>query len=168
FEPPNVCVRGRCLTAWRRGYETDCNVKNLTLGELGRTTCLVQTDLLALDFARIAGHETGLAQLALQRLVVIDQRTGDAQTDRTGLAGGTPAGNGDVDVELVGRLGQLERLAHDHPRGFTTEKLFDGALVDGDVALTLAQVHAGGGGLAAAGAVVLLDCHVVDLRYPAA
>ena len=36
----------------------------LALGVLGRATCLVQTDLLALDFAGVAGHETGFAQRA--------------------------------------------------------------------------------------------------------
>src|SRR5690606_25951424 len=135
----------------------------LALRELGCTTRLVQADLLALDFAGVAGHEAGLAQLRLQRVVILDQRTGDAPTDRTGLAGGAAAGNGDVDVELVGRLGQLERLAHDHARGLAAEELVDRALVDGDLAIALAQVDAGGGGLAAAGAVILLDCHVGTL-----
>src|SRR5690606_26159375 len=74
----------------------------LTLGELRGAACLVQADLLALDFARIAGHEARLAQLDLQRLVVLDQRAGDAQADRTGLAGGAAAGGGDEDVEALG------------------------------------------------------------------
>jgi hypothetical protein len=66
----------------------------------------VQTDLLALDLACVAGHEAGLAQLGLQGFVVLDQRAGDAQADRTGLAGGAAAGGGDDDVELFGRLGR--------------------------------------------------------------
>jgi hypothetical protein len=52
----------------------------------------VQADLLALDFARIAGHEPGLAQLGLQAFVVLDQGAGDAEADGAGLAGGAAAG----------------------------------------------------------------------------
>src|SRR5687768_18470714 len=42
---------------------------HLTLRELGGAACLVQADLLALHFARVAGHEAGLAQFRLQRFV---------------------------------------------------------------------------------------------------
>src|SRR5262245_46000866 len=76
--------------------------KRLALRELRSAAGLVQTDLLTLDFARVAGHEAGLAQLGLQGFVVLDQRAGDAQADRTGLAGDAAAGDGDDDVELVG------------------------------------------------------------------
>src|SRR5690606_24326350 len=129
------------------------------LGELRGAAGLVQADLLALDLAGVAGHEAGLAQVGLQRLVVLDQRAGDAQADRTGLAGGAAAGGGDDDVELVDRLGQLERLAHDHARGLAAEELVQRTAVDGDVATALAQEHAGGGGLATASAVVLSGSH---------
>src|SRR3970282_2847179 len=90
------------------------------------------------------------------------------KTDAPRLAGGAAAGNRDLDVELVGRLGQLARLAHDHARGLAAEELLDRTLVDGDLAIALAQVDACGGGLAAAGAVILGDCHGRDLRCPAA
>src|SRR5690606_33254533 len=137
---------------------------SLTLGELGGAAGLVQADLLALDLARVAGHEARRAQLALERLVVFDQRAGDAQADRTGLAGGAAAAGGDEDVERFGVLGQLERLAHDHARGLATEELVQRTVVDGDLAGTAAQEHAGGGGLATAGAVVLSDCHDLDIQ----
>src|SRR3546814_14336320 len=83
---------------------------------------LVQTDLLALDLACVAGHEARRAQLALERLVVLDQRAGDAQVDRTGLAGGAAAAGGDEDVEARGVLGQLERLAHEGRKSVVVEK----------------------------------------------
>src|SRR5690606_17403558 len=137
----------------------DCNARawprrqrRLALRELGGAAGLVQADLLALDLARVAGHEPGLAQLGLQRLVVLDQRAGDAQADGAGLAGGATALDRGDHVELLGRLGQLERLAHDHARGLAAEELVQRTLVDGDGAAALAQEHAGGGGLAAAGA----------------
>src|SRR5690606_5681208 len=131
----------------------------LTLGELRGAAGLVQADLLALDLAGIAGHQPGLAQLGLQGLVVLDQRTGDAQANRAGLAGGATALDRDLDVELVGRLGQLQRLAHDHARGLAAEEVLDRAIVDGDVAAALAQENARGGRLATAGAVILSGCH---------
>src|SRR5690606_33652162 len=117
FEPPNAGVRVRGLTTWRRG----CGLEIITpgagahatppavepartaaragsppgagsaLGELRGAAGLVQADLLALDLAGVAGHEAGLAQVGLQRLVVLDQGAGDAQADRTGLAGGAAA-----------------------------------------------------------------------------
>src|SRR6185312_5311956 len=131
--------------------------KKSTLGELGRATCLVQTDLLALHRTRIAGHESGAAQGCLQGFVVLDQRAGDAEADRAGLAGDAATRNVDLDVELVGHLGQFERLAHDHARGFAAEELVQRLAVDNDRAAALAQEHACGGGLAAAGAGILLQ-----------
>src|SRR4249919_1711433 len=128
----------------------------LTLRELGGAAGFVQTDLLALDFAGVAGHESGLAQVAFQRLVVLDQGAGDAEADGAGLAGDAAAFDGDRDVELVGHFGQLERLAHDHARGFAAKELVELTAVDGDGAFTRTQEHAGGGGLATAGAVVVL------------
>ncbi len=65
--------------------------RKLALGELRTATRFVPTDFLALDFARVAGHETGFAQRRTQRLVISHQRAGDAETDRAGLAGDSAA-----------------------------------------------------------------------------
>src|SRR5579859_944845 len=125
----------------------------------------MQTDLLALDLAGVAGHEASLAELGLQGFVVLDQSASDAETDRAGLAGDAAASDGDVHVELVGRFDQLKRLTNDHARRLTTEELVEGLAVDGDRAGALAQEHASSGGLAAAGAVVLLDSHDGSLDF---
>src|SRR5690606_36116166 len=134
------------------------------LRELGRAAGLVQADLLALHLAGVAGHEAGLAQLGLQARVVVDQGAGDAEADGAGLAGGAATGGGDHDVEALGVPGQLERLAHDHARGLAAEELVQRTVVDGDLARAAAQEHAGGGGLATAGAVILVDCHDLDIQ----
>src|SRR5690606_11145459 len=134
------------------------------LRELRGAARLVQTDLLALDLAGVTGHEAGLAQLALQGLVVLHQRAGDAQADGAGLAGGAAAVGRHEDVEALGVLRELERLAHDHPRGLAAEELVERTRVDGDGAGTAAQEHAGGGGFATAGAVILGDCHDLDIQ----
>src|SRR3990167_7197419 len=131
----------------------------LALGELRSAASLVQADLLALDFACVTGHEARLAQFRLQRVVVLDKTTGDAEADGAGLAGDAATFNRDRDVELIGRLGQHERLAGDHARRFATEEFVERTTVDSDLAFTLAQEHAGGGGLATAGAVIVLRSH---------
>src|SRR5690348_642354 len=113
--------------------------RGLAFRELGRATCLVQTDLLALDLTGVAGHETGLAQRRLQRLIIFDQRAGDAQTDRAGLTGDAATGDRYLDVELAGAFGQFERLAHDHARGLATEKGLKRLAIDFDCAIALAQ-----------------------------
>jgi hypothetical protein len=56
-------------------------------------------------------------------------------------------------------LGQLERLAHDHACRFATEEHVERTLIDGDIATARCAEDASGGGLATAGAVVLLNCH---------
>jgi hypothetical protein len=135
--------------------------RRLALGELGGAAGFVQADLFTLDFASIAGDETGFAQRGLQRFVVFDQGAGDTEADRASLAGDATAGDRYQDVELAGVVGQFERLAHDHAGGLATEELLERLAVDHDLAIALAKKHAGGGGFAAAGAVILLDRHDV-------
>src|SRR6202790_5102638 len=65
------------------------------LGELLAAARLVQADFLALDLARIAGHEAGLGKRRLQLSVVIHQRAGDAVPNRAGLTGFAAAANVD-------------------------------------------------------------------------
>src|SRR5687768_1147593 len=70
--------------------------RGLALGELLAASRLVEADFLALDLARVASDEAGFLQRPLERLVVIDERAGDAVTHRTGLAGFAAA----IDVHL--------------------------------------------------------------------
>ena len=52
-----------------------------------RRARLVEADLLALDFARVARDEPRLRQRGLELRVVVDQRARDAVAHRAGLAG---------------------------------------------------------------------------------
>lgn len=122
-------------------------------------TRFTQTDFLTLDFTGIASHVAGLAQRATQGFVVLDQGTGDAVTDRTGLTAYATANDGNEDVELLDGLGQLERLTHDHASGFTTEELIETTVVDGNLASTRTQEDASGSGLTTASAVILSRRH---------
>jgi len=77
-----------CIQAAVEPIET----KKLTLAELLATASTVQTNLLTFHFAGIAGHETGFAQLRLERCVIVDQSAGNAVAHRTGLARLTATG----------------------------------------------------------------------------
>src|SRR5574340_49098 len=131
----------------------------LTLGELLAAARLAQTDFFTFDFTRIAGNQTGLFQHSLERSVVIDQRTGDAVTHRTGLAGFAATGDVHHDIELAQRLGQRQRLAHDHAAGFTGKKHVHRLVVHHDVALARLDEHARHRTLAATGTVVITYAH---------
>jgi len=62
------------------------NSGGLAFAELLAATCAMQTNFFALDFPGIAGHKAGLAELWLERGVVVDQSAGDAMTHCAGLA----------------------------------------------------------------------------------
>src|SRR6185437_2345014 len=132
-------------------------IAQLPLRQLRRAACLVQTHLLAFDRTRVAGHESRTTQRRLQRFVVFYQCTCDSEPDGAGLTGDPAAGDVDLDVELVGHLGQFQRLAHDHARGFAAEEFVQRLAIDHDCATALAQEHARGGSLAAAGTGILLQ-----------
>ena len=82
----------------------------LTLGELRTTTGLAQADFLTLDFTGVTSDVTGGAEGRTEVFVVSHQGTSDAVTDSAGLSRTTTTSNSDVDVELFGSFGQLERL----------------------------------------------------------
>lgn len=73
--------------------------RSLTLAVLRGLTGLLETGLLALDRTVVALEEAGLLQGAT---VVVDvrlvQRTGDTETERTGLTGDAAAGDAGDDV----------------------------------------------------------------------
>ncbi|MNT71314.1 hypothetical protein D3C72_2097890 [compost metagenome] len=80
-------------------------------------------------------------------------------TNGASLTAHATASDGDVNVELLDILGQLERLTNYHAGSFTTEELVQAAVVDGDLASTRTQEYTRGSGLATAGAVVLSRRH---------
>src|SRR4051795_3983485 len=66
--------------------------------------------LLAFLDARVARQEAFLLEARPQLEVVLDERAGDAEAQRAGLAGNAPARNRRQDVELIGRFGDEQRL----------------------------------------------------------
>src|SRR5262249_30175855 len=130
----------------------------LALGVLRSAASFAATDLLALHLARVARDEAGRSQRFAQRLVVFDERPSDAVANRARLAGDAPARNFHVDVEPAGELHGFERVAPGHAARLTTEEFIQRTRVHGDLPVAGLQMHAGRGGLAAAGAVVLVCC----------
>src|SRR5574337_161694 len=137
------------------------------LRELLAPACGMQADLLALDLARVARDEAGLAQRGLERGVVVDQRARDAVAHCAGLAGLAAASHVDRDVEALDMVGQHQRLLGDHDRSLAAEEFGDVAAVDRDLAAALFQKHTGDARFAPAGAVVPFTNHPWLLRLPA-
>src|SRR5436190_23513154 len=88
-----------------RPFATDARTRIASgasaLRELLATPRLVQAHFLALDFARVAGHEPGLRQRRFQLRVVLDQRPRDAVAHCAGLTRLPAADDVDHDVERL-------------------------------------------------------------------
>ena len=116
---------------------------------------------------RIAGQETGLLQGGAILLVDAQQGAGDAVTQGAGLAGDAAAGDGGHHVELADGVGQHQGLTGDQLQGLQAEIIVDVTAVDGDGAgAALIQANAGDGGLATAGALLILSLALVHTLLP--
>src|SRR5712672_2754752 len=94
----------------RHGNTLQCS-SALAFRELFAASRLVQAHLLALDFARIARDEPRFRERGFKGGIVFDERPGDPVAYRSRLARFPAAENVDVDVERLGVVGELERLA---------------------------------------------------------
>jgi hypothetical protein len=121
------------------------------LGVLRGLAGLLETGLLALDDAGVAGQEAGLLQ---RRAVVLGvdrvQRTGDAEAQGAGLAGDAAAGDARDDVEATLDVHELQRGVHELLVHLVREVVLDGAAVDLPLAGAGDQAHARDGLLATA------------------
>ena len=130
----------------------------LTLGELRGATCLVQTSLLALHDASVAGQEASLLQGGAVRITIDSvQSAGNAEADGAGLAGGAATVNEDDSVELAFELEQNDRGVDLTLQQLGGEVLLQSAAVDGPLAVTRNQTDTGDSLLAATGAVARLN-----------
>src|SRR5688572_33281412 len=85
----------------------------------------------------------------------MEQGARDAVADGARLARAATPGDGDDDVEPLGRLGQHQGLLDDHLEDFIGEVRVDRPAVDLDVARAGAQVDAGRSRLAPSRSVTL-------------
>src|SRR6186997_3079207 len=97
----------------------------LPLAELEALARALLTVLLAFLDARVARQEAFFLQPRAQLEVVADQRPGDAEAQRAGLAGDAAAGDGRQHVELIGGLGDRQRLLDLGAVRFGGEGLFE-------------------------------------------
>lgn len=130
------------------------------LAELWSTTCCLETVLLALFHTRVAGEKPGLFEDGAHLFAVLEQRTGDAVADGTGLTGNAAARDGTHDVELAEGVCKVERLADDQFEGLEAEVIVDITTVDGDRTGTGIEPHAGNGLFPPAGTVKIRSAFV--------
>jgi hypothetical protein len=113
------------------------SISRLTLAELEATTCARLTGLLALDFASVAGEETGgLEGRTVGLFIYLAKSAGDSETNGLCLTFGTSTYEGNLDVKLTSSTGDLEGLVGDVLEGALLEVLFHGAVVDDELART--------------------------------
>src|SRR5436190_21053739 len=102
------------------------------LRELRPLAGLLETRLLALDLAVVAGQEALALQLGAQVLVDADQRARDPVAERAGLP--RDAAAVDARADVVGRIGagDLQRRGRDRAQRLAGEVLLDRLAVDRD------------------------------------
>src|SRR5262249_43130931 len=132
----------------------------LALRELEGASCFRFAVLLALDGARVAREELAGAHSGAQFRLEVDEGASDAVTNGAGLAGEARTNHGALDVDLA--LGGFKRLLDHQAQHGTSKVLLLVLAVDGDLASAALDPDAGGGGLAAAGAIGAAE--LVDLR----
>src|SRR5687767_13545304 len=134
-------------------------VLSLALAELEALPGARQPVLLPFLGARVPRQQTVLLEGPPQLRVERHERPRDAEPERAGLAGHAAAVHVGQHIELIGRLGQDQRLADLHPQRFDRKRVVERAAVDGDRAGAWPEKDPCGGGLATAGAVILGNCH---------
>ena len=122
----------------------------LTFAELEALACFGTSGFLTFNSARVAGHESMLAQNGLVVGVHFDQGAGNCETQSFGLSFETAAVEVDVDVVFFGAVEHGERLLNDELKNRRGEIHFEGATVDGDLSVAFFEDYTGHGGFAAA------------------
>jgi len=139
----------------RFGGSTD-----LPLGELLAASRFAKSDLLALDLARIARHESRAGKRRFECFVVIDQRTGDAMAHCARLPRLPTTRHVHLNVKRARVVGQCKRLPGNHSASLALKVIIDGTTVDDDRPRTALQEDACHRTLAAAGPIVIVADHV--------
>src|SRR5512139_89698 len=106
--------------------------RGLPLAELEALPRSGQPVLLALLAARVARQEPFLLQARPQLAVVLDERARDPQPYGAGLPRHAASGDRRIDVELVCRLGQQQRLLDLGAQRLGGEEVLELPAVDAD------------------------------------
>ena len=118
------------------------NQSGLTLGELEALTSTLLTILLTLVSTRVAGEHAQLFEPGTEFDIELQQCTRHTQPTGFCLTRKATAVGKNESIKLVGRLGGEQGLPHRGTGGFRMEVLLEGAVVDGNVALTRTQEYA--------------------------
>ena len=94
-----------------------------------------------------------------QRRLVVRQRLRNAVTHRAGLSGGATTGDVHQHIEFRAGVGQLQRLADNHPQRFVFEIVVNLFVIDLEIACSRPQVNSRGRTFPAACSVILNISH---------
>src|SRR6478735_9402114 len=154
--PPPTAYAGRCTTKAPEqcsgAFGCPAGAARSALAVLGRLAGLLETGLLALGDAGVAGEEAGLLEGGtVQLLVDAVERAGHTEADRAGLAGGATAVHTHEHVVGAVELQQRQGLLDDLLVHLVREVRVERAAVDLPLAGARDDAHAGDGLLASAG-----------------
>jgi hypothetical protein len=146
-----------------------CKLKfRLAFRELESLASPRLTVFLSLFHSGVAGQETLVAQRVLEFARGLKKCSGNAQTNRSRLAGDAATSDTDGDVVLVSRLRDRQRLKRMGPQFLNGDVLLELAVVHNELAGPRRETHARHAALAAAGAHERVDnflCHE-NVSYP--
>src|SRR5262245_27415567 len=111
--------------------------------------------LLPLLHSWVAREHPRPLELGPELGVELEEGPGNAVAHGTRLPRQPAATHVDLDVDLGGRPGELERLSHDESQGLAREVVLERPPVDDDPSLSGSQEHARDGGLSSPRAVEL-------------
>src|SRR3712207_4908697 len=114
----------------RRSRRGDPRAYRSALRVLRRLAGLLEPVLLALGDARVTGEEAGLLEGRTVLGVDLDERAGDRQAQRAGLAADATTPEDADDVVLLGPLDGHQRLTDELLVHLVREVLLDGAAVE--------------------------------------
>src|ERR1700741_980853 len=115
----------------------------LSLGKLESFPSTLLSVLFAFLNSRIASHETGVLESRAKVGVIFQQRSGDAVSDRPGLARRATASDVDNQIKLVRGFSQLQGLTDDHSQRFVGKVSIESFVINFDFAGAWSQINSG-------------------------
>ncbi len=125
----------------KRMISGPCLGRSSAFGKLVFFTRARLAVFFALNHSGIPGEESGFLENWAKVGIHLRQSLGDAKFESAGLTGQTSAKNGGVNVIRTQRIGDHERLFHNHVRGIPRKICGEIFIVDCDFSLSSRQPY---------------------------